>query len=177
LHGFRRGNNTFSVATFRTNPDAELAQEDSKQDSKEFWQELMPEACDRTLAEALVAQASADLHPGGLRKRTRGRVNYSENAKSLEESSSDELEDPKKSRKAGGEQDAAFSSDLDNSEESGINYWSEKELKRLEDRLFALGRGRTGKLFDKLLSEHVHVELEILIFLCTFLFASIFIMS
>lgn len=142
-----RGNNTFSVATFRTNPDAELAHEDSKQDSKEFWQELMPEACDRTLAEALVAQAPTDLQP---RKRTRGRVNYSENAKFPEESSSD-LEDPRKSKKGGGEQDAAFSSDLDDSEESAnqINYWSEKELKRLEDRLFALGRGRTEQIRDE----------------------------
>lgn len=149
MHCGRRGNNTFSVATFRTNPDAELesAQEGSKKDPKEFWQELMPEACERTSAEVLVAQAPADLHPGGHRKRTRGRVNYNENAKSLEEGSSDDMEDPKKSNKAGSEQDAAFSSDLDDSDESGnqINYWSEKELKRLEDRLFALGRGRTGK--------------------------------
>jgi hypothetical protein len=27
----------------------------------------------------------------------------------------------------------------------GIDHWSEKEFKRLEDRLFALGRGRTGE--------------------------------
>jgi hypothetical protein len=146
----RRGNNTFSVATFRTNPDAEAewAQENSKQDSKGFWQELMPEACDRALAEALVAEAPADPHPGGLRKRTRGRVNYRENAQ-LDDSSSDEMEDTRKSTKAGSEQDGTFSSELEDSEENNnqISYWSEKELKRLEDRLFALGRGRTGKVF------------------------------
>jgi hypothetical protein len=149
LHCGRRGNNTFSVATFKANPDAEL--ESTPEELS--WQELMPEACERTLAaEALVAEEPVDLHP---RKRTRGRVNYSENAKPQVESSSDEMEDePKNSRKAGSEQDAAFSSDVDDTEESGnqINYWTEKELKRLEDRLFALGRGRVGmKLFDNLI--------------------------
>lgn len=143
---FRRGNNTFSVATFKTNPDAESDESSQEEPS---WQELMPEACERTLAAEAIVEAPVELHP---RKRSRGRVNYYENAKAQEEeNSADEMEPekPKKSRKASGsEQDSAFSSELDDSEESQnqMNFWSEKELKRLEDRLFALGRGRIGMM-------------------------------
>ncbi|XP_073385552.1 uncharacterized protein [Physcomitrium patens] len=150
-----RGNNTFSVATFKTNPEVDAVAE-SEQDSKCFWQGLMPEACDRTMAEAIAAEVPTDLHPGGLRKRTRGRVNYRENARSLEDSSSDEMDDGMKSKKAGNENDASFSSDLESSEGNGthINYWSEKELKRLEDRFFALGRDRTEQIREEARLEH-----------------------
>lgn len=87
----------------------------------------------------MVPEAPADPHPGGLRKRTRGCVNYCENAQ-LDDSSFDEMEDTRKRTKAGSEQDGTFSSELEDSEENNnqISYWSGKELKRLEDRLFAL---------------------------------------
>ena len=50
----------------------------------------MPEACERAVAEAMASEAPAPLHPGGLRKRTRGRVDYRENTQLPGGISSDE---------------------------------------------------------------------------------------
>lgn len=145
LNFCRRGNNTFSVATFKTNPDAELEWEQEKNDSKAFWNDLLPEACGRVEAGSTAVEDPEASNAGGLRKRNRGHVNYRENPRRHDVSDSDE--EKEKPKKSGRKQCASNSADGEKSkvDEDDIDHWSDKELKRLEDRLFALGRGRTGE--------------------------------
>lgn len=119
--------------------------EREKNDSGAFWKDLLPEACDKAVAESTAAEEPEASHAGGLRKRNRGHVDYRENSRRHDISDSDE--ETEKPKKSGRKQFASSSADREESEvdEDGIDHWSEKEFKRLEDRLFALGRGRTGE--------------------------------
>ena len=53
------------------------------------------------------------------------------------------------SKRGRGKRDDSTSIEVQiSNEEDEMDYWSEKEIKRLEDRLFSLGSGRTGSIFS-----------------------------
>lgn len=138
----RRGVNTFSVATFISHDDMdpepknELAQSLEK-GAEEFWQELLPEAYKASKAVA----EKVSLSPlGSRRKRAQVRVDYREDPKSL---SDDDFEPADGSGRDS--QSDESSASLESDEEVGIDSWSEKEVKRLEDRLTVLGRNHSRK--------------------------------
>jgi len=148
----RRTNNTFSVATFISNP--ELTSEDNARDAEygplASWQELLPEACEKAVMDAMTSKSPALTLPEGLRKRTRSGVDYEDMDVSLENRSDHETDTLRKTRR--GTRPRAGKCVLTMNEEpqglhTDIRQWSDRELKRLEDHLFALGRGRTGKSF------------------------------
>ena len=147
----RRTNNTFSVATFISNP--ELESEDNAHEAEygaTSWQELLPEACEKAVMEAMASKAPTLPLLGGLRKRTRSGVDYKDMDVSLEYSS-DETDALRRMRKGTRARIGRGVPTID-AEPQGldtdIKQWSDRELKRLEDQLFALGRGRTGKGFS-----------------------------
>lgn len=78
---------------------------------------------------------------GGLRKRTRSGMNYKDMGVFVENENSDGNDALRKTRKCTRARVGQEPQGLDPS----VKQWSDRELKRLEDQLFALGRGRTGK--------------------------------
>lgn len=128
----RRGNNTFSVATFVSNPDASTQNPDVDDNPTQSWQDLLPEAC----ANAANGVKHEEL-PCGPRKRL--RVNYQERkGVSDHESLDDEYENPK------GKRHAAKKNQQYKTVSDGIKHWTEKEIRQLETCLVRLGRNRTG---------------------------------
>ncbi|KAL3700060.1 hypothetical protein R1sor_018082 [Riccia sorocarpa] len=170
-----RGVNTFSVATFLTNTEADAeALEEPKPEldksGKEFWRDLLPDAC--KVSEAPKSEKLQTTPLGSRRKRARTRVDYREDAKAA---SDDETADNGES--AGESLSEDTSTSLDSEEEDGVGVWTERELKRLEDRLMALGRNRTMQVRQEAQLEHrpaaqVEQVSEHLIQLCFFIEAT-----
>jgi hypothetical protein len=99
--------------------------------------------------EAMASKAPTLPLLGGLRKRTRSGVDYKDMDVSLE-NSSDETDALRKMRKGTRARIGRGVPTIDEEPQgldTDIKQWSDRELKRLEDQLFALGRGRTGKSF------------------------------
>ena len=96
--------------------------------------------------EAMTSKAPAVPFSGGVRKRTRSGVDYKVMDVSVE-NSSDETDVLRKMRKGSRARISRAVNYDEGSEDfvQDVKEWSEQELKRLEDQLFALGRGRTGK--------------------------------
>lgn len=94
--------------------------------------------------EAMASKAPALTLSGGFRKRTRSGVDYKDMDVSLD-NSSEEATASRKVRSSKFDTVRGGSTDGEGSRGSprGIKEWSEQELKRLEDRFFTLGRGRT----------------------------------
>ncbi|KAL2651736.1 hypothetical protein R1flu_019864 [Riccia fluitans] len=143
-----RGVNTFSVATFLTNTEMEAEPlEESKPElekgSKEFWRDLLPDACKVSEAPKVVDKIQT-TPVGSRRKRARTRVDYREDAKAV---SDDEPADNAES--AGESLSEDTSTSVDSEDEDGVGVWTERELKRLEDRLMALGRNRTMQVREE----------------------------
>jgi hypothetical protein len=139
------------VATFISNP--ELASEGNAHEAEygttASWQELLPEACDKAVMEAMTSKAPTLPLSEGLRKRTRSGVDYKDMDVSLENSSDHGTDALRKFRK-GTRPRVGRALPILNEEpvwlHTDIKQWSDRELKRLEDHLFSLGRGRTGNL-------------------------------
>lgn len=144
----RRTSNTFSVATFISNPDIGAPENPPTADSEAApsWQEMLPEACEKAVMEAMTSKAPAVPFSGGVRKRTRSGVDYKVMDASVE-NSSDETDVLRKMRKGSRARISRAVNYDEGSEDfvQDVKEWSEQELKRLEDQLFALGKGRTGK--------------------------------
>lgn len=174
----RRTNNTFSVATFISNP--ELAFEDNVHEAEysatASWQELLPEACEKVVMEAMAAKAPTLPLLGGLRKRTRSGVDYNDMDVSLENSSdeTDALRKMRKGTRARVGRGVPATDEEPHRLDSDTQQWSDRELKRLEDQLFALGRGRTGKdfLFLCLTSPSFTGRIVLGLTICSFIFKS-----
>ncbi|KAH7443566.1 hypothetical protein KP509_02G040400 [Ceratopteris richardii] len=136
-----RGQNTFSVATFISNPDADSAvgpESAPDGDPRQFWQELLPEACNTALND----DKQPVLPTFGPRKRL--TVNYREGHGNSEQESSDEEHESSKSRRR-----VKRKSSSQEPEEGGIKQWSEKELKQLENSLMMLGANRTDDIMKE----------------------------
>lgn len=134
--------NTFSVATFLTNTegDPEPAEElkpELEKGSKEFWKDLLPEACKASEVPVEKVQTTPS---GSRRKRARTRVDYREDPKAP---SDDETPDTGGSFRESQSDESSVS--VESEEGDGVGAWSERELKRLEDRLMVLGKDRTSK--------------------------------
>ncbi|KAI5062349.1 hypothetical protein GOP47_0022888 [Adiantum capillus-veneris] len=143
-----RGNNTFSVATFVSNPEAESEEtEDAEKDplanmdSSQFWQELLPEAYQASLV-ADKPQAFISTGP-----RRRAQVNYKERKELSDDEGSSDEEVKAEGRKR-------HKRDEDFSVENELKQWTEKELKRLENRLIMLGKGREEKIMVEAELDH-----------------------
>eukprot|EP00250_Pteridium_aquilinum_P001778 c11994_g1_i1 orf=341-5044(-) len=165
-----RGNNTFSVATFISNPEVQSEEtEDAEKDthanldSFQFWQELLPEA----YQSSLVADKPQAFISAGPRRRA--QVNYKEKRElSDDEGSSDE-----EFKSEGRKRHSANKRDKDFNLEDSLKQWPEKELKRLENRLIMLGKGREEQLMVEAELEHrglseVQQVADMLIHLCQF---------
>ncbi|KAH7441097.1 hypothetical protein KP509_03G025400 [Ceratopteris richardii] len=146
-----RANNTFSVATFVSNVEAEPEDShDSEKDpiantdSSHFWQELLPEAYQLSLAsekpKAVISQGT----------RRRAQVNYKERKEFSDDEGSSEEEIKSESKK----RTSASRRDRDFFVEDGLKQWTEKEVKRLETRLIMLGKGREEQLMIEAELEH-----------------------
>ncbi|BBM99082.1 protein Mpsnf1.8 [Marchantia polymorpha subsp. ruderalis] len=169
-----RGVNTFSVATFLTNTegDPEPAEElkpELEKGSKEFWKDLLPEACKASEVPVEKVQTTPS---GSRRKRARTRVDYREDPKAP---SDDETPDTGGSFRESQSDESSVS--VESEEGDGVGAWSERELKRLEDRLMVLGKDRTMQVRQEAQLEHRHpsqVEQvsEHLIQLCYFIDAT-----
>ncbi|XP_073395338.1 uncharacterized protein [Physcomitrium patens] len=166
-----RTNNTFSVATFISNP--ELASEDIPEaecDATASWHELLPEACEKAVLEAMDSKSPILPLSGGLRKRTRSGMNYKDMGVFVENENSDGNDALRKMRKCTRARVGQEPQGLDPS----VKQWSDRELKRLEDQLFALGRGRTDQIMGEARlshrgSEEVEEVSEALIHLCQYM--------
>ncbi|KAG0567323.1 hypothetical protein KC19_7G126300 [Ceratodon purpureus] len=160
-----RTNNTFSVATFISNPElaSEANAHDAEYGATASWQELLPEACEKAVLEAMASKAPPLPFLGGLRKRTRSGVDYKDMDVSLE-NSSDETDALRKMRKGTRARVGRGVPTIDEDPlglDTDIKQWSDRELKRLEDQLFALGRGRTEQIMiEARLSHHGAEEVE-----------------
>ncbi|CAM6096803.1 unnamed protein product [Calypogeia fissa] len=138
-----RGTNTFSVATFTSQSEMDTEANDDRtqrleKGSEDFWQELLPEAykASKTVVEKV------SLSPlGSRRKRAQIRIDYRENAKAV---SDDEFQPGSSSGRDSQSDESSVSVQSD--EDEGITFWSEKEVKRLEDRLMVLGRNRSCQI-------------------------------
>lgn len=147
-----RGNNTFSVATFISNPEAQSEEmEEAEKDtlanveSSQFWQELLPEAYQASLVVPDKPQVLVSTGP-----RRRAQVNYKERR----ELSDDEGSSEEEAEFEGRRRQPANKRDKDVNVEESINQWTEKELKRLENRLIMLGKGREEQLMVEAELEH-----------------------
>ncbi|KAI5074233.1 hypothetical protein GOP47_0010194 [Adiantum capillus-veneris] len=146
-----RGQNTFSVATFISNPavDSVLDEEPASDgDPQQFWQELLPEACNAALNDDKTPMVTSC----GPRKRQ--VVNYREGRGISETESSDEGHGISKSRR--------HRARKKNSEELGANgdikQWSEKELKQLENSLLELGANRAEEIMAEAGLQHHGIQ-------------------
>ena len=94
--------------------------------------------------EAMASKAPALTLSRGFRKRTRSGVDYIDMDVSVD-NSSEVANASRKVRNSKSNPVGAGSTDGEESKGSprGVKQWSDQELKRLEDRFFALGRGRT----------------------------------
>lgn len=146
-----RGNNTFSVATFISNPEIQSDEVDDKEknthtsmESAQFWQELLPEAYQATL----YVEKPQEVTSTGPRRRA--QVNYKEKREiSDDEGSSDE-----EIKNDGRKRHTANKRNKDVDVEDGLKHWSEKDLKRLENRLIMLGKGREEQAMVEAELEH-----------------------
>ena len=150
----RRGNNSFSVATFISNSDAGSDNLDENENPTQSWQDLLPEAC----SNALNAEKQEAL-PCGPRKRL--RINYRERKGTLDHESSDDDYGNCKGRRP------TKTDHQEQIEDDGIKHWTEKELRQLENCLLRLGRNRYGKTTD--LFHHRLIIMKILILLTVFI--------
>jgi hypothetical protein len=131
------------VATFVSNPDIQSEETDDNEknghinmESKDFWQDLLPDACQAVL-NAETPQEATSTGP-----RRRAHVNYKEKRViSDDEGSSDDKV------KVDGRRRSTIAKRLkDVNPEVGLKQWSEKDVKRLESRLVMLGKGREGQI-------------------------------
>ena len=142
-HLCRRSNNTFSVATFVSNPDNHSAEIDGNEknghvnmESENFWQDLLPDACQAAL-NAETPQVATSTGP-----RKRAQVNYKEKREISDDegSSEDEVKVDGKRRSTSTKRFKDVDIDDD------LKQWSERDVKRLENRLIMLGKGREGHI-------------------------------
>lgn len=160
-----RGQNTFSVATFISNPevDSMLDEEPTPDgDPQQFWQELLPEACSTALNESKQVHTSC-----GPRKRL--VVNYREGRGNSEQESSDEEHESSKGRRLRIRKKNVVEPGTDDD----IKQWSEKELKQLENWLIELGTNRTEEIMAAAGLEHYGIQevqqlCDVLIALCRY---------
>lgn len=145
-----RGNNTFSVATFISNPDIQPDEVDDKDnnpsvnlESAQFWQELLPDA----FHASLNAEKPQEFTSAGPRRRA--QVNYKEKGEISDEGSSDEEKKSEIKKRS-----AANKRNRDVDVEDGVKQWSEREVKQLENRLIMLGKGREEQVMMEAGLEH-----------------------
>ncbi|MCO5572462.1 hypothetical protein L7F22_026217 [Adiantum nelumboides] len=143
-----RGNNTFSVATFVSNPEVQCEETDDAEkeplpnmDSIQFWQELLPEA----YQASLVPDKPQLVVSAGPRRRT--RVNYKEKRELSDDEGSSDEEVKSEGRKRH-KRDRDFNVEMDSKQ------WLEKEVKRLENRLIMLGKGREEQIMIEAELDH-----------------------
>ena len=131
------------MATFVSNPDIQSAETDDNEknghvsmDSEKFWQGLLPDACQAVL-NAETPQEGTSTGP-----RRRAQVNYREKREISDDegSSDDDVKTDSRRRST----TTKRLKDVD--AEDGSRKWSERDVKRLENRLIMLGKGREGQI-------------------------------